>query len=132
MRPHFALIVAFLLIASSIAPASSAAADPGSTSQITRPQGPPIAADWRLNLRDGLYKISAVVIDGVSMAATRRTEFAQQIEHRGGRLAPLLAGMREQAAGVGATSLGNPYPGPDVRVRTSPCAEPDQLRTKGL
>lgn len=39
------------------------------TSQILRPDGPPIAVDWRLSTGyDGLYKISDVIIDGVSMA----------------------------------------------------------------
>ncbi len=38
------------------------------TSQILRPNGPPIEVDWRLSERGGLYKISDVIVDGVSMA----------------------------------------------------------------
>src|SRR6266481_727011 len=44
------------------------------TSQIISPLvGPPIEVDWRLSVHDGLYKISDVVIDGVSMAASQRS-----------------------------------------------------------
>ena len=41
-------------------------------------------------MHDGLYKISDVVIDGVSMAATQRSEFAQAIQRNGGRVEGLL------------------------------------------
>ena len=55
-------------------------------SQIIRPQGAaPIPIDWRLNVCDGLYKISDIVVEGVSMAATQRSEFAQMIQRNGGR-----------------------------------------------
>lgn len=67
------------------------------TSEIVRPQGgPPIAVDWRLDVRDGRYKIRDVVIDGISMAVTERSEFAQAIVRSGGRIAGLLATMREE------------------------------------
>jgi phospholipid transport system substrate-binding protein len=65
------------------------------TSQILRPQAPPIEVDWRLGVRDGLYKITDVAIDGVSMALTQRAEFASVIERNGGQVAVLLATMRE-------------------------------------
>jgi phospholipid transport system substrate-binding protein len=65
------------------------------TSQIIRPQGPPIAVDWRLVVSDGRYKISDVSIDGVSMALTQRSEFATIVQRNGGQVAGLLATMRE-------------------------------------
>jgi len=65
------------------------------TSQIIRPQGPPIEVDWRLAVSDGRYKISDVSIDGVSMALTQRSEFAAIVQRNGGRVAGLLATMRE-------------------------------------
>jgi phospholipid transport system substrate-binding protein len=46
------------------------------SSEIIRPQGPPIKVDWRLNTRNGVYKIIDVSVDGVSMALTQRSEFA--------------------------------------------------------
>jgi phospholipid transport system substrate-binding protein len=72
--------------------------DPASvivTSQIIRPQGPPIEVDWRLMISDGRYKISDVSIDGVSMALTQRSEFAAIIQRNAGRVPGLLATMRE-------------------------------------
>ena len=65
------------------------------TSQIIRPQGPPIEVDWRLAVSDGRYKISDVNIDGVSMALIQRSEFAAIVQRNGGRVAGLLAAMRE-------------------------------------
>ena len=76
--------------------------DPGAvivTSQIMRPQGPPIEVDWRLGIRDGLYKISDVSINGVSLALTHRAAFAAIIQRNGGQVAGLLAAIREQMAG---------------------------------
>jgi phospholipid transport system substrate-binding protein len=72
--------------------------DPASvivTSQIIRPQGPPIEVDWRLMISDGRYKISDISIDGVSMALTQRSEFAAIIQRNAGRVPGLLATMRE-------------------------------------
>jgi phospholipid transport system substrate-binding protein len=65
------------------------------TSQIVRPQGPPIEIDWRLAVSDGHYKISDVSIDGVSMALTQRSEFAGIVQRNGGRMAGLLATIRK-------------------------------------
>jgi phospholipid transport system substrate-binding protein len=65
------------------------------TSQIIRLQGAPIAVDWRLLVSDGRYKISDISIDGVSMTLTQRSEFAAIIQRNGGRVAGLLATMRE-------------------------------------
>jgi phospholipid transport system substrate-binding protein len=67
------------------------------TSQILRPQGPPITVDWQLTLSDGVYKIDDVAIDGVSMALALRTEFTGAIERNGGQLGSLLAMMREES-----------------------------------
>jgi phospholipid transport system substrate-binding protein len=67
------------------------------TSQILRPQGtPPIPVDWRLSVCDGLYKVSDIVIEGISMAATQRSEVAQMIQRNGGRVESLLAIMRQR------------------------------------
>jgi phospholipid transport system substrate-binding protein len=65
------------------------------TSQIIRPQGPPIEVDWRLAVSDGRYKINDVSIDGVSIALTQRSEFAAIIQRTGGRVTGLLATMHE-------------------------------------
>jgi hypothetical protein len=41
------------------------------TSQIIRPDGPPIEGDWQLSVEGGLYKIGDVII-GVSIAPSER------------------------------------------------------------
>ena len=75
------------------------------TSEIIRPQGPPIQVDWRLDARKGAYKITDVIVDGVSMALTQRSEFAGLIERNGGQLAGLLAAMRERnGEGIGSSA----------------------------
>jgi len=66
------------------------------SSQIIRPQGLPIAVDWRLGLSDGRYKIADVIVDGVSMALTQRSDFAAMIQRNGGQVAGLLAAMRAE------------------------------------
>lgn len=76
------------------------------TSQILRPNGPPIEVDWQLTVQDGLYKISDVIIDNVSMALSEREAFAWQIQQSGGQVVTLLARMERDAA-VGA-SVGTP------------------------
>jgi phospholipid transport system substrate-binding protein len=65
------------------------------TSQILRPEGPPIEVDWRLGVIDGRYKITDVTIDGVSLALTQRSELASVIERSGGQVSVLLATMSE-------------------------------------
>jgi len=71
------------------------------TSEIVRPGGaPPIKIDWRLTAGDGLYKISDVIIDGVSMGASERSEFASIIQRSGGQVQGLLTTMREQTGAL--------------------------------
>jgi phospholipid transport system substrate-binding protein len=64
------------------------------TSRIVRPQGAPIAVDWRLEIRDGVYKIEDVTIDGVSMALAQRSEIAALIARGSGQVAMLIEAMR--------------------------------------
>jgi phospholipid transport system substrate-binding protein len=73
------------------------------TSEIVRPGGaPPIKVDWRLTASDGLYKISDVIIDGVSMGVTERSEIAAMIQRSGG-MQGLLVMMREKASAPAGT-----------------------------
>ena len=74
------------------------------TSEIIRPLGPPIRVDWRLNARIGVYRITDVMVDGVSMALTERSEFAGLIQRNGGHLAGLLANMGEDRGSCSGSS----------------------------
>jgi phospholipid transport system substrate-binding protein len=66
-------------------------------SQILRPAGQaPIKVDWRLTARNGIYKISDVSVDGISMAVTQRSQFASVIQHDGGQMQGLIEMLREK------------------------------------
>ena len=56
----------------------------------------PIKVDWRLTERDGVYKISDVIIDGLSMAVTGRSELEGVAERNGGQPQAILAVMRQE------------------------------------
>ncbi len=72
------------------------------TSRILRPGGAPITVGWRLGEQNGLDKITDVIVDGVSMALSERSALAQQLQANGGRVAGLIAEMRQrQAADLG-------------------------------
>ena len=42
--------------------------------EIIRPSGPPILAEWRVRVIDGEYRIIDIAIEGISMAVTKRSE----------------------------------------------------------
>jgi phospholipid transport system substrate-binding protein len=70
------------------------------SSQILRPAGAaPVKVDWRLIGRNGVYKISDVTVDGISMAVTQRSEFASVIQHNGGQVQGLITMLREKTGG---------------------------------
>jgi ABC-type transporter MlaC component len=60
----------------------------------------PIKVDWRLTACNGMYKISDVIIDGLSMAATGRSELEGVVERNGGQTRAILAVMRQESANV--------------------------------
>jgi phospholipid transport system substrate-binding protein len=64
------------------------------TSQIIPLRGSRIELDWRLSIREGFYRVSDVVINGVSMAVTKRSEFAAIIQRNGGQIEGLLVTIR--------------------------------------
>jgi phospholipid transport system substrate-binding protein len=69
------------------------------SSQVARPGGgPPIRIDWRVTDYGGSYKINDVVVDGVSMAITERSEFASVIQRNGGSVQDLLTMLRAKTA----------------------------------
>ena len=58
----------------------------------------PIKVDWRLIWRDGGYKISDLVIDGISMSVNGRSELEGVVERNGGQPRVILAVMRQECA----------------------------------
>lgn len=67
------------------------------STDIISPSGePPIKVDWRLVADRGAFKINDVIIEGISMMMTQRSEFASIIQRHGGQVGGLLALMREK------------------------------------
>ncbi len=58
----------------------------------------PMKIDWRLVSDNGSYKISDVIVEGVSMMVTQRSEFASIVQRNGGQVRGLIAMMREKTA----------------------------------
>jgi phospholipid transport system substrate-binding protein len=69
-----------------------------STDVITPGAPMPLKLDWRLVSDDGAYKISDVIVEGVSMMVTQRSEFASVIQRHGGQVQELLNLMRQKTA----------------------------------
>lgn len=69
-------------------------------SQITRPQaGEPIMVDWRVKGKsDGTMKVVDVLIAGVSMSQTQRSEFASVIKRNGGKVDGLIDALRSKTS----------------------------------
>jgi phospholipid transport system substrate-binding protein len=64
-------------------------------SQITRPAGqPPVSVDWRVRQDAQGNKLVDIVVEGISMAITQRSEFASIIDNNGGNVDALLDKMR--------------------------------------
>jgi phospholipid transport system substrate-binding protein len=70
-------------------------------SEIIRANGSRIAVDWYLIDRGGAHKIIDVYVGGVSMKVTQRDEFASVIQRNGGRVAGLIAQLRQKLGGAG-------------------------------
>jgi phospholipid transport system substrate-binding protein len=53
------------------------------TTQIQRPNAPPMEASWRVRGGQGSMKIIDIMVTGVSMVVTQRSEFASVIQRQG-------------------------------------------------
>lgn len=65
-------------------------------SLIQRPSGSPVGVTWRLLDQGKGFKIVDVVVEGVSMSVTQRSDFASVIQSGGGNIEALLKVMRER------------------------------------
>jgi phospholipid transport system substrate-binding protein len=71
-------------------------------SEIIRSDGrPPARVEWLLAPDNGVYKINDVIIEGISMAVTQRSEFASVIQRGGGQVAGLIAALRQKTETAG-------------------------------
>ena len=65
-------------------------------STLVRPNGPPVGLDWRVENAGGRFTITDIVVEGVSMVITQRSEFASVIRQQGGQVAGLLQVLRQK------------------------------------
>jgi phospholipid transport system substrate-binding protein len=73
-------------------------------SQLVRAAGqPPVRVEWRLVPADSSFKIVDVVIEGVSMAQTQRSEFASVVSRNGGKVSGLISELRNKTEGLRAS-----------------------------
>jgi ABC-type transporter MlaC component len=64
--------------------------------------GRPIKVDWRLTAQNGFYKVSDIIVEGLSMAAHGRSQLEGVVERNGGRPQAILAVLRQQIAAAAA------------------------------
>ncbi len=64
------------------------------SSYIIPGNGPEVQVDWRVRFKNGQYKIVDVIVEGVSMSVTQRSDFAAVIQRGGGDVSVLLAHLR--------------------------------------
>lgn len=70
--------------------------------RIVQPGGPPINADWRVRPLNGQYKIIDIMVEGVSMAVTQRSEFNAVVRKQG--MQGLLQALRARTENFGVAS----------------------------
>lgn len=63
-------------------------------SKLWQVNGPDIKIDWRVRQRDGRYRIIDIIVEGVSMALTQRSDFSSVVQRGGGNIEALLVHLR--------------------------------------
>jgi phospholipid transport system substrate-binding protein len=69
-------------------------------SELTRSDGTPVKVDWRVREAGDGWRIYDVVVEGVSMLLTQRSEFTAVIQQQGG-MSGLLQQLRKRTARLG-------------------------------
>ena len=69
-------------------------ADAVVTSKIIPDTGSEIQLDWRVRHKNGKYKVVDIIVEGVSMALTQRSDFSSVIQRGGGNVDVLIEHLR--------------------------------------
>lgn len=73
-------------------------------SRLVRGNGvPAIQIEWKVTSPTGNYKITDIVVEGISLAQTQRAEFGSVIQQNGGKVSGLLAILRDKTNNLGST-----------------------------
>jgi phospholipid transport system substrate-binding protein len=65
------------------------------TSYIVPKSGSKVQVDWRVRNKDGAMKVIDVIIEGVSMSLTQRSDFSSVIQRGGGKIDVLLDHLKK-------------------------------------
>ena len=61
----------------------------------------PIGVDWQLNPTNDGYKVTDMIVDGISMASAHHSDLVSVIQRSSGQLSALLIALREKNASNG-------------------------------
>lgn len=65
------------------------------TSKIVPLEGPQVMVEWRVRYKNGRYRVVDVIVEGVSMSVTQRSDFSSVIQQGGGDVQVLLDHLRQ-------------------------------------
>lgn len=65
------------------------------TTKIILKDGTPVQVDWRVRDRSKGFQVIDIIVEGVSMAVTQRSDFASVIQRGGGKVNVLLAHLKQ-------------------------------------
>ena len=71
------------------------------TSQIQIDGAAPISVDWHLNPTNYGYKVTDLIVNGISMASAQHSDLVSVIQRNNGHLQALLIALREKNASNG-------------------------------
>jgi phospholipid transport system substrate-binding protein len=71
------------------------------TSRIEINDAAPIRVDWQLNPTNRGYKVTDLIVNGISMAGAQHSDLVSVIQRNNGHLPALLVAMREKNASNG-------------------------------
>lgn len=69
------------------------------TTKVFRPQGAEVVVDWQVIQEGDTYRIVDVIIEGLSMSLTQRSDFASAIQSQGGNLDRFLDALERKVKG---------------------------------
>lgn len=70
------------------------------SSQIIQTDGPAVNLEWRVRSKSGTLKVVDVIVEGISMSVTQRSDFAAVIQRGGGNVEKLIETLRLRKNGA--------------------------------
>lgn len=70
------------------------------SSQIIQTDGPAVNLEWRVRNKGGAMKVVDVIVEGISMSVTQRSDFAAVIQRGGGNVEALIETLRLRKNGA--------------------------------